>query len=908
MFLKKFIHNMRIVCALLLFLSPVFAFADNNVKVSVGKDSKGKSTYKYIAYGLGRVILTLPDTMEAKESSAKDINVPMVPAGFINNMHALVPITDENTPNWIKDRIFLCDLNEDGYFSWDRLIQNTIKLDNLSDRLWLLPKLDDKDNERPAGLSLVTYRNNDDGKTYLILSSWSNKLRLYSMETEVDESRATKTYSASYVKTIDLGNFSASKLDIIDLTSMGRSMSPHLVVWGRTWNKGGYSDWNDESEAWSTGLQLFKINTNKGELTKSTDFAYWDFPVSKNEHPTLSPLKQLKFDKKTYPLGYGMYTGDSWTGIDEAGKLSLYFTHHKGNIISNSTGYGPIYWIQMFEHKAKVYHLKIKYTDNGDMLELVGETSNSQSGGKSNAKPYLGGYSDYTVQGINNDSNGKSLRKALRNVLGANSYAYKIKPEGEKLYYLTEKPTLKDLDGTDIPKNKFSESRHGSAGKIIAYNDEGQFAIDESDTKIQDEKPVTPGTNGTMEDVKNYLSNLDTDVQMILWGFGYAVSQGNKDSIKDVGLNMSLKDVKYHLASDNQGISQSSEEGIAAKGGFLSNLNLGFKNTYDNSYSESNSTSKTIDLGYSYKPSDGLTKEEISNLGVVGYRYRYPWLGYVGELKGTNGESVTIENQPNDALPMHILSIGATVAPLGKNINYQNFSLSDPAKTIGTGWDKVADYSNGPSPLSDGMTPNHPGIELKVEENKSLAVLVDDIKAWQKTQPMLAQLVNDIDTYKQWKSTPNPHGSTGVKSLISEDAAYVSYNLKETTTLKIGYENVNEMNWSNAYGYGFVWDLKFMFGNEKVFQAGPYSKGSVTSKHGDSTTVKSTKSTDGTITFGGNSSASNDHNIRFYIVSIDVLAFKGRPNKPSRPNWMPKWCWERNDNYVFMFSWVPENG
>jgi hypothetical protein len=220
----------------------------------------------------------------------------------------------------------------------------------------------------------------------------------------------------------------------------------------------------------------------------------------------------------------------------------------------------------------------------------------------------------------------------------------------------------------------------------------------------------------------------------------------------------------------------------------------------------------------------------------------------------------------------------------------------------------VADYSNGPSPLTDGMEPNHPGIELKVEENKSLAVLVNDIKEWQKTQPMLAQLVNDIDTYSQWKWTPNPHNATGVKSLLSEGAAYVSYNLKETTKLNIGYDNVDEATSLNAYGYGFAWDLKFMFGDEKKFQAGFYSKGSAIFKHGSSSTVKSTESKYGTITFGGNSSASNDHNIRFYIVSIDVLAFKSRPNKPSRPNWMPEWCWERNDNYVFMFSWVPENG
>ena len=171
------------------------------------------------------------------------------------------------------------------------------------------------------------------------------------------------------------------------------------------------------------------------------------------------------------------------------------------------------------------------------------------------------------------------------------------------------------------------------------------------------------------------------------------------------------------------------------------------------------------------------------------------------------------------------MSLGLAAVPSEESVSFLTFSLKNPSLSLTAGFDDITSADHGSNPLSDGLAGNHPSNELRVDakQGRTVAKILNEIRAWQDSQEELKQLVLDVDSYSFWINDPNPHARSGVKPLLNS-GSYKSYNLQSDVKMAVEFKKVNETSWLNTYGNGVTWMLTFILKVGRLKRVGSIQK------------------------------------------------------------------------------------
>ena len=419
--------------------------------------------------------------------------------------------------------------------------------------------------------------------------------------------------------------------------------------------------------------------------------------------------------------------------------------------------------------------------------------------------------------------------------------------------------------------------------------------------------------------VNRSLLTRGVQVQQVFLGFPYFALPVDKWGNPTVDANGndfnpsiegSSNNIHVYNESYNNGVSVSLQLGFGVKNiPVWGDSSAGVKGSFEYEFAKQNSASTEITTTMKYK----TTAWKDWSAGFVTYLELKPavqkwcnlcwssWLINNGALQ-TN---FSVGGNPNFSWPLVSLSQdAATGSADAQTLWVQPFQLTNPTiSTSGVDYPNTPDFSTSASPLvtnatysalSDGLLPNPYTTLFTCTTNQATNLTsltaVHNIRAWESSNNILATL----DTFQS--------DHAGVKKI-----GEIRDSFNASHTLKIDYKESISDTHSYKYSAGLWWDVSsFVVSKGEINYVGgqsfnnTFGKGSSFSIYMPSATTRAACTRE------------------YYYYHIDISALKSwmathtytlagttHTNVAVRPNFIPIFCWNNDQNFDLGFPWLP---
>ena len=439
---------------------------------------------------------------------------------------------------------------------------------------------------------------------------------------------------------------------------------------------------------------------------------------------------------------------------------------------------------------------------------------------------------------------------------------------------------------TLIGKNITGTTIEGKAGELFGNNGRNEF-IGQLDVEKCENRKLLEKEEYTKGEKGKKLKLCDEQGRQVLAIFmGYpltAVQSGDTDNGSATELIVNFENVETDGIETGSGVSAEWSAGFGHECKILPiEFHTGYQG-YLNSTIKKNSGS-TFDGNIVHTKNFSNTLKDYRNKGTVFFTNKLPVL-VTGKLLWKNDKQAVIEGIGN------IIPLSGGVRPSTDQVDCNYFNLNDTNIT----WDEVKETYSAMTAGLEKKDKNFnygKGNLFEFKNEQELKKLVNESK--NSNYQILKELKNLAD-FKAEKGK-DTFKDRPVKWLVPTDPGkYFGYGWKTETNFQMNFSSFENKEDTLEQGHGGYWEFS-VFGVE--------GKGSVTAQSSSCTYTNSTSKNGFAFKSPAvNYNLTNNYSIRYWGFNINPKAYKKMNIGNSRPEFIPEYCWNRDQSFALF---VPE--